>query len=375
MRVYLKKNVVEAAKDRISLVFDDFKDVIVSVSGGKDSAVLLHLVKNEAKKRDRLPLKLCFLDQEAEWQGTIDLIKKWMYDPEITPLWYQASFKITNNSSFFAKYLHVYDPEKENIWIHPKDTISINQFSEDKLYIPKNFHEALKYLQMKHSSDNCAIFSGVRVEESQNRRYSASIEKYQSKSGIIINGAVCDDKNRGVFRFSPLYDWSYTDIWKYIYDNKIEYNPLYDKMYQSGFIIKYMRVSAICHEIALRDLMKVAQLEPDTWARVSRRLDGANTARVLNSDINTCPDKLPPMFDNWVEYKDYLLDKLTPDIDKEKMRKVCNRLNKFYGTSLESRAIRTQIQSILINDCYGIMAKNLDTSLGSELYVDSKKAK
>jgi predicted phosphoadenosine phosphosulfate sulfurtransferase len=44
-------DVLTAARQRVSLVFDDFERVAVSFSGGKDSTVLLHLVMEEAVRR------------------------------------------------------------------------------------------------------------------------------------------------------------------------------------------------------------------------------------------------------------------------------------------------------------------------------------
>lgn len=41
-------DVLIAAMDRIQRVFDDFPRIYVSFSGGKDSAVMLHLVMQEA---------------------------------------------------------------------------------------------------------------------------------------------------------------------------------------------------------------------------------------------------------------------------------------------------------------------------------------
>ena len=40
---YLDKDVLTAARERISYIFDNFEKIIVSVSGGKDSTVLCHL--------------------------------------------------------------------------------------------------------------------------------------------------------------------------------------------------------------------------------------------------------------------------------------------------------------------------------------------
>ena len=46
-------DVLKAAKQRISITFDNFEKVYVSFSGGKDSTVMMHLVMEEAIKRNR----------------------------------------------------------------------------------------------------------------------------------------------------------------------------------------------------------------------------------------------------------------------------------------------------------------------------------
>lgn len=61
---YLEKNVLELAKERIEYVFDEFKKISISFSGGKDSTVLLYLVLEEAKKRNR-KVDVLFVDLEG----------------------------------------------------------------------------------------------------------------------------------------------------------------------------------------------------------------------------------------------------------------------------------------------------------------------
>ena len=63
MKFYSKNNVYEEALKRIEFFFDEFEEVIVGFSGGKDSTVTLHLALEVAEKRNRLPLKVLFVDQ------------------------------------------------------------------------------------------------------------------------------------------------------------------------------------------------------------------------------------------------------------------------------------------------------------------------
>ena len=46
-------SVFDAAKERISWTFDNFEHIYLSFSAGKDSTVMMHLVAEEAKKRNK----------------------------------------------------------------------------------------------------------------------------------------------------------------------------------------------------------------------------------------------------------------------------------------------------------------------------------
>jgi predicted phosphoadenosine phosphosulfate sulfurtransferase len=69
------ENVLEAVIKRVSYLFDNYDNIQLAFSGGKDSTVLFHLVNAEAIKRNRKFI-LYFQDQEAEYQGTIDFVSE-----------------------------------------------------------------------------------------------------------------------------------------------------------------------------------------------------------------------------------------------------------------------------------------------------------
>ncbi|NBQ17949.1 phosphoadenosine phosphosulfate sulfotransferase, partial [bacterium] len=94
MKIYSNQTTYEAGLDRIRWLFDEFPNVIVGVSGGKDSTVVYNLALQVAKEKNRLPLKCLFVDQEAEWQATIDTIRDIMENPDVEPLWYQMPIKL-----------------------------------------------------------------------------------------------------------------------------------------------------------------------------------------------------------------------------------------------------------------------------------------
>ncbi|HBD2730014.1 TPA: phosphoadenosine phosphosulfate reductase family protein, partial [Campylobacter jejuni] len=80
-------NVLEATKKRIAYLFDNYDNIQLSFSGGKDSTVLFHLLNDEAEKRNR-KFFVYFQDQEAEYQNTIDFVEWVMSQKNVIPLWY-----------------------------------------------------------------------------------------------------------------------------------------------------------------------------------------------------------------------------------------------------------------------------------------------
>src|SRR4030066_168769 len=93
MKIYKKTNVWDAARERMIMIFDEFETVIVFVSGGKDSTVLMELALQAAREKNRLPLKVAFLDQEAEWESTEKYIERTFLREGIEPYWFQVPFR------------------------------------------------------------------------------------------------------------------------------------------------------------------------------------------------------------------------------------------------------------------------------------------
>ena len=65
MKIYSKKNVLDAAYERINYLFDEFENVVIGFSGGKDSTTVLNLALKVATEKNRLPLSVLWIDQEG----------------------------------------------------------------------------------------------------------------------------------------------------------------------------------------------------------------------------------------------------------------------------------------------------------------------
>src|SRR5574343_530599 len=107
-----EKNVYEAALERMEYIFDNYENVIVSCSGGKDSTIITYLAVEVAKTKKR-PFDVFFLDQEIEYSSTINFIDIIMKEPYVIPLWFQVSALLTNTSSITQNVIDPWNPEKK----------------------------------------------------------------------------------------------------------------------------------------------------------------------------------------------------------------------------------------------------------------------
>jgi predicted phosphoadenosine phosphosulfate sulfurtransferase len=346
MKIYSNsQNVLQAALNRIRFIFDEFPNVIVGFSGGKDSTAALHLCLQVAKEKNRLPLKVLFIDQEAEWQGTIDYVTTIMTDERVEPLWFQMPMVITNNASSYNRYSYCWDEKEKDNWIHDKHPISIkeNNYGTDR------FHDLFnKIVEIEFKDIKTCIIGGVRTEETP-ARFAGLTNAVTYK--YITYGKVLNKKYEH-YVFYPLYDWSYTDVWKYIYENKIIYNKVYDGMYQHGVKINDMRISNLHHETAIQVLLLVQKIEPKTWNKVSSRIDGASSIKHIKLNSFTCPNELPYMFTDWEDYANYLAENLIQDTkNKVLLKKIIIKKKDIYnGINIYKKFWRVIINTILSSD-------------------------
>ena len=345
-QVYQHKDVLTAARERISMVFDDFENVIVSISGGKDSTVLAHLVLSEAHRRDR-KVGVFFLDEEVDYEATIDQVKYLMFDmfPENSvPIWYQFPFNLTNATSLTEGALVTWEPGKHKIWMRSKDPRSIHAIPWDpKTVTIKNKVIGLDFYDVidnfENHRENTCFFVGLRATESPNR-WGAVAKNPGHKDWCWTTG-----KPNGNVSAYPLYDWNFSDVWKYIYDEGIRYNRMYDYMWKKGMGIQEIRVSSLIHEKSFKALTELPEFEPKTYDKLCERIKGIQTANVYGKEsvMMKCR-KLPKNFKSWRAYRDFLLETY-PDDDKKEIfvRRFSKHLDNEY-------VARQQCRQLILND-------------------------
>jgi len=352
MKIFTKQNVFDAALERIRLLYDEFPHVVVSFSGGKDSTVCFELTKIVARERGRLPLKVVFMDQEAEWQATVDFMREVMSDPDVDPYWFQGEFQITNNTSGDDHWCYCW--KKGDEWIRPKEDISVKENTFGTVRIKEILGKIIDSL---YPDEPACYIAGVRAEETPARTLGLTSDPTYK----YITWGKKMNKALNHYTFYPIYDWSYTDIWKAIFVNDWPYNKLYDYMYQHQIPIQQMRVSSVHHEGAIATLGFLQEIEPETWNALTKRLHGVNTAGQGTKDFFQVKE-LPFMFDTWIEYRDYLLENLVESEDYRKIfRRTFAHMDKRYirgNDMLTEKYIKECISEILTVDVEMVKLNN-----------------
>jgi len=339
IKIFKKSNVYDEALRRIEWIFSEFDNVVVSFSGGKDSTVILELALIVARKLNRLPLNVLWIDQEAEWEATKNYCKEVFYRDEVNPYWLQIPFKIFNASSFEEDWLNAWDINKKEDWIHPQDEISIkeNHFGTDRF---KDLFSHVAKVMFK--GERYANLGGIRTQESPMRFGGVT-------GALTYKDATWGKKEPKGFTFYPIYDWEFADVWIAIQRFGWNYNVIYDKMFNYGVAPRNMRVSNLHHETAYRSLYMLQELEPNTYNRLCNRLSGISTFSQMQE--NVLVSELPTMFSTWMEYRDYLLKNL---IREDLQKHFQKRFDKQSG----GEWAKEHVQEILVNDWTG--TKNIN---------------
>ena len=336
-------NVLQAARQRIAMIFDNFDTINVSISGGKDSTVLAHLALMEAHKRGR-KIGMFFLDEEVVCESTIQQVEYLMslYPENTVRYWLQIEFNLTNAVDLGDGQFHCWEQGKRKLWMHPRSTKNIRTrtWSHETIIGNKDkgfgFYDVIENFAM--TFDGAAWLIGLRALESPNR-YGA-VTSHPGWKDV----AWSTKKGRN-FNFYPLFDWNHTDIWKYIGEQGLKYHRSYDIAFLKGIHPARMRVSSLLHEKSFKSIQELPEYEPKTYEKLLARAKGISFAQETARDkkMFACR-KLPKNFKTWRAYRDFLLatypDPVRVDIFKKR-----------FARHLENEYVaRQQVRQLILND-------------------------
>ncbi len=329
MKTYLTTNVLDAARERIKMVFDRFDAIVVSVSGGKDSTVLFELARQEAVARGR-QIHAVFVDPEAQYQETITQVETMILeDPAVVPVWICVPLLWRNAVSVFQPHWRTWDPQQRDIWVRPipAHACVISDPAELPFYDPNFGVDEIvaafpAWYMQRIGAGSYASLVGIRADESFHR-YTA-IKGKRKKAFYRLDGkkiawsTVMDEARPEIVNFYPIYDWRVEDVWKFIGDAGVRYNRIYDRMYLSGVPLVEQRICQPYGDEQRRGLDQWAKIEPETWARALDRVAGVNFgARYSGQKLLGYHNGLLPAGHSWMSYTFFQLSTL-PEVVRER---------------------------------------------------------
>ena len=362
-KTYLSIDVYTAARQRMERVFDDFKNVYLSFSAGKDSAVMLNLALEVAREKGCLPLDVLILDLEAQYQHTADYIQRVADNPDVNLHWVCLPIHLRNAVSQIQPHWLCWDPDAKDLWVrdlpdHPK-VISDEAFfpffrrgMEFEEFVPK-FGE---WLAERHGGETAACMVGIRSDESLNRFRTIKNEKKirwqghgranldtprRDESLNPFRTIQNDEKTRWqghgwttrvtprVYNAYPIYDWKVGDIWTANGKFNWDYNKIYDLMHLAGLSLHAMRLCQPFGDDQRQGLWLFKILEPETWNKVVNRVAGANFGqrhvRETGNVMGNIRIQLPEGY-TWKRYAKFLLATMPPYLAEHYRKKIAKFL-------------------------------------------------
>ncbi len=318
MKRYSDEDVYHAACRRTEFIFDEFKKVCVSFSGGKDSGVLLHLAIQEAKKRNRT-VGVLFIDLEGQYKLTIDYIERMLNDNAewIDPYWICLPINLRNAVSAYQPFWCPWEPDHEDKWIRPMPTHP--SVISDQAYFPfwryrMEFEEFTpEFAKWYAGGVKTATLVGIRSDESLNRFRTIASDSKETLNGLQWTTRL--DPESEIYNAYPIYDWRTEDIWTANGKFGWDYNHLYDMFYKAGVPLSKMRICQPYGDDQRIGLNLFRVIEPETWAHVVNRVSGANFGNIYagNRILGYRNVKLPKGH-TWESYTKLLLASLPPEM-------------------------------------------------------------
>ncbi len=315
---YLEKDVLQASLERLEIILTEFDNVYLSVSGGKDSSVMVQLANIVAKKVNK-KFDVLFIDLEAQYKHTVDHIEEMKKLSQIRDFYHIAlPMALRNAVSVLQPKWICWEEESKDLWVRPlpKDSINIHNNPFKWFKKGEEFEDFIvqfaDWYQKKYKGKvACGI--GIRTDESINRFRTIAFQEHKIKyknynwtTKIKVN-----EKHIDVYNFYPIYDWKVEDIWGAVSKLDLKFNYIYELMYKNGLSIFEQRLCQPYGDDQRNGLNQFKALEYETWGKVLNRVNGVNFGNIYCKTTalgNIKSSK--PEFMSWEEYAVFLLESI-----------------------------------------------------------------
>lgn len=353
IREYEEQNVYEALQKRLKLIFEEFDNIYVSFSGGKDSGLLLNLVLDFKRKYyPERKIGVFHQDFEAQYTVTTEYIEKTFEEikDEVEPYWVCLPMATRTALSSYEMYWYPWDDNKKDAWVRKmpqKDYVVNLDNNPITTYRYKMHQEDLakqfgRWYRMSHHRGKTVCLLGIRADESLQRYSGIMNRKYGYEGTCWISKQFKD-----VWCASPLYDWSLNDVWHANYMFNYDYNRLYDLYYMAGLKPDQMRVASPFNDYAKDSLNLYRVIDPAIWTKLVGRVRGANFACIYGKTKAMGYRNLTlPEGHTWKSYTKFLLDTLPARLRNNYIKKFNTSIEFWHktGGGLEEKTIEELLE-------------------------------
>ena len=321
LKNYQEKTVLEAARDRFRYVFEEFDNVYLSVSAGKDSSVMMQLADEIAADAGET-FDVLFVDLEAQYRATVEHMHELLdvCDRSVGDVyWVCLPLSLRNAVSQIQPKWTCWNREAQDKWVRE---LPENEYVRHEGDHPFDFFEP--HMEFEDFIDEFAVWYadenegvtaagiGIRSDESLNRFRSLTSDtksRYDGKNWTTQ--VMVGDAYLPVYNVYPLYDWRTEDVWGYVSTFDRPYNEIYELMFKNGLSIHEARICQPYGDDQRNGLDQFRALEPETWEKVLNRVSGVNFGNIyartslLGNFKSEKPDHL-----SWEEYAVFLLESI-----------------------------------------------------------------
>ena len=236
-------NVYEAAKIRLKEIISTFDKCYICFSGGKDSLTVLYLMKECYEELGiNKPIDVVFRDEELIPSVVIDFVQEYRKLPWVNMKYYATPMK--SNKALLGKTEDYIQWDKNREWVRPKPDFAISFEQVSSQY-------EMDDLMCLGDVGSVALITGQRCDESMYR--------LRSVMNLISKPYIANSGSPRAKLCKPIYDWKEDDVFKYFYDKKIKYCPIYD---MQMFNEQCLRVATPLHAEASKHIDKLKTLDP-----------------------------------------------------------------------------------------------------------------
>lgn len=339
LKKYREQNVLDAARERIAYAFDSFERLYVSFSGGKDSSVMLHLVMQEAMKRQRR-VGVLIVDLEAQYRATdkhlCDMVE--LYGMHIDLHWVCLPMLLRNAVTNYEPRWTCWDETKRDLWVRQPPALGVTDPARYPFFQSgMEFEEFIVLFGLWYGdSKPTGGFVGIRADESLNRFRTIAVWDKGMHGGKRFTTHIDEE----LYNVYPIYDWRTEDIWRFHAKHpELPHNEIYDLMHKAGVPLSQQRLCQPYGDDQRRGLWLYHILEPETWFKLIARVNGANSGALYvqeNGNVMGYNKIAKPEGHTWKSFTNLLLQSMPKLTREHYIKRFRSFLKGWYGRGYSS---------------------------------------